>query len=399
MSAIASTLNRRDVFAFGVKGGMLAGLSMRHVVLAVLFTAGYEVLGQLGFIDFSGSGDASRWRGFAIAPFHIAVAFIAVVAAIAVENHFTPGRWHFMRYPAAVLFAAVVGTWILEISSPPMVERAAKSPAILEQLGHVQLILLSGHFLKALYLCTLVVALHVVLEANYRAGSALQEARLKALDEERDVCEAGLRAMQARVDPDLLFESLRRVDAAYLIDPAMGQAKLEALIRFLRAALPGKNSGRSTVEHEKELAEAYVALVAAAGSTRCGLDFRATAAVLREAIPPMIVLPLIRWALADQPAADLTVAVNRRDMPTGSILELAVDNRRALTSEINGDEIEIVRERLACLYGKDIRFEFSAADCRRSALVELPVSAAPGPQPQEPVGAITEPQLPCKIAK
>lgn len=398
MNLAATRLHRVDAFAFSVKNGMFAGLSMRHVALAVLFTAGYEILGHLGFIDFSGSGDASRWKGLFDTPYHMAVAFIAVLAAIAVENNLTPGRWRLMRYPAAVLFATVVGTWILEMSMPPMAERSTKSMAILAQLEHAHLIQLGGHFLKALYLCTLVVALHVVLEANYKAGSALHATRMKALDEERVVCETELQAMQARVDPDLLFESLRRVDAAYLINPAMGQAKLEALIRFLRAALPGKNSGRSTVEHEKELAEAYVALVAAEGSTACILDFKATTEVLREVMPPMIILPLVRWALADQSTENLTVAVNRRDTPSGPLLELMIDNRRALTAEINNAEIEIVRERLECLYGKDIRFEFTATDSHRSARVELPVNPSPGRQPEDPAGAITEQQILCKIS-
>lgn len=380
MNAIANTLHRFDNFAFGVKGGMFAGLSMRHVVLAVLFTAGYEILGHLGFIDFSGAGEASRWKwkAFFDTPFHLTVVSVAILAAIAVENRLTRDHWRLMRYPAAVLLAAVAGTWILEMSSQPMAERSATSMAILAQLGHPHLVLLFGHFVKALYLCILVVALHVVLEANYKAGSALHAARLKALDEEWGVCEAELRAMQARVDPDFLFESLRRVDAAYLIDPAMGQAKLEALIRFLRAALPGRNSGRSTVEHERELAEAYVALVAAEGSTGRILDFKATPEVLHEAIPPMVVLPLVRWALAGQSAEGLTIAVNRRDTPSGPLLELMLDNRHALTSEIDADEIEIVRERLECLYGEEIRFEFSAADGHRFALLELPVNAAPG---------------------
>lgn len=399
MNLAATRLHRVDAVTFRVRNGMFAGLTMRHVALAMLFTAGYEILGHLGFIDFSGSGDASRWKSLFDTPYHLAVASIAVLAAIAVDNSLTPGRWRLMRYPAAVLFATVVGTWILEMSMPPMAERSTKSMAILAQLEHAHLIQLGGHFLKALYLCTLVVVLHVVLEANYKAGSALHATRMKALDEERIVCEAELQAMQARVDPDLLFESLRRVDAAYLIDPAMGQAMLEALIRFLRAALPGKNSARSTVEHEKELAEAYVALVAAQGSTACILDFKAPTEVLHEVIPPMIVLPLVRWALADQSAEDLTVTMNRLDAPSGPLLELRVENRRALASETKDDEIGIVRERLECLYGKGIRFEFSAADCRRSALVELPVHAPPGRLLEEPVGAITDQQVPCKITK
>lgn len=375
MSAIANAIRGIDVPDLQIKSGLFSGLSMRHVVLAVVFTAGYDVLGHLGIIDLAELSNASRWKGFGKMPFHLAIAFVAVPAAVAVDNRFTAGATRFMRYPAAALIAAVVGTWIHGVSSSPMSEPSVKGLAVMAKLGDVRLILLANHFLAALYIGILVVALYVVLEASHKAGSALHQARLQALDAERDVCAAELRAMQARVDPELLFESLRSVDIACERHPALGQAKSDELIRFLRAALPGKTAGRSTVEHEMELAEAYVALVATGNSSTHRLNVEATVAVLREVMPPMIVLPLVRWALANESAEGLTVSVIRRDTPSGTVLKLTIDNRGPVTAKTDNAATEIVRERLEYLFAKDVRFNVSAENSRRRAMVELPASA------------------------
>jgi hypothetical protein len=49
--------------------------------------------------------------------------------------------------------------------------------------------------------------------------------------------EGDLRAMQARVDPDLLFDTLLAVDRAYAMSTLSGEEALDALIGFLRTAV------------------------------------------------------------------------------------------------------------------------------------------------------------------
>jgi len=375
MSAIANAIQRMDIPSFRIRSGILAGLSMRHVVLAVVFTVGYDILGNLGFIGLTGLPEASRWKAFSLIAYHLAVASSAVLAAVAAENTFNEGSVRSLRYPAAVIIASAVGTWILWIFSPPMSERSVKGLAALAQLGDMRLMLLGRDFLSALYICIVVVALHAVLEAGHKAAAALHTARLQALDDEHDACAAELGAMQARVDPELLFESLRAIDAAYANDPVLGQAKLEALIRFLRAALPGMPRGRSTVEHERELVEAYLALVASGSPAVNRPVFTSTPATMHQEIPPMILLPLVRWALANESAEGLTISLNSRSSRSGDRLELIVENKRPVACEMHNDDTEIVRRRLEDLYAQDMRFEVSAENNCRRAIVEFPTSA------------------------
>src|SRR5207253_2924959 len=61
----------------------------------------------------------------------------------------------------------------------------------------------------------MLIALYAMFEARRRATEELHTVRVAALAAERAVLEGDLRAMQARVDPDLLFDTLLSVDRAY----------------------------------------------------------------------------------------------------------------------------------------------------------------------------------------
>src|SRR2546421_670654 len=82
----------------------------------------------------------------------------------------------------------------------------------------------------------MLIALYAMLEARRRATEELHPMRIAALAAERTVLEGDLRAMQARDDPDLLFDTLLAVDRAYARSTRSGEEALDDLIGFLRAA-------------------------------------------------------------------------------------------------------------------------------------------------------------------
>jgi len=376
MNTVASAVRAMDYSALRIQRGLFSGLGIRHAVLALVFTAGYNILGQLGLLGSAELSLVIRVKSFAQLPLHLAIVSLAILAAVAADNTLTSGAARWMRYPAAVLIAAVAGGGLIELLSPPVAERGAKVLAALAQIGDVHFFVTAKRFLTALYICTLVIALYAVLEAKFRASLSLHAARLRALVEERDVCAAELSAMQARVDPELLFESLRLVDEAYGTDPALGQAEMDALIRFLRAALPGKSGVTSTVRLEKELVEAYVALVAPASTSPGQYFFQTSPDLLDEPLPPMILLPMVRWAMAGASADGLTMSVDRGGVPAAETLTLTVGNRSPSACKTNDGEIQIVKERLECLYGNAVHVRVSAANDPRLAVVEFPADFA-----------------------
>ena len=215
----------------------------------------------------------------------------------------------------------------------------------------------------------MLVVLYELLEASRRAGDELHAAQMAALVTEHDLVEGDLRAAQARVDPDFLFESLRNVELAYAAAMEQGQERLDALIRFLRAALPGDDTGTSTVARERELAEAYVGVVrpAAASTFECNVSVEPTAGT--EALPPMLLLPLVRWALGGEPAQRLIISIGRRD----ALLEIVVRSPGKGRGAPDERELDAIRERLRQLYPAGARIDASVEHGMRQAVLALPL--------------------------
>ena len=67
--------------------------------------------------------------------------------------------------------------------------------------------------------------------------------------------------MQARVEPQFLFNTLAQVERLYEPMPTLAGRMLDDLIAYLRAAMPAMRGTSSTVAQEIELARAYLDIV------------------------------------------------------------------------------------------------------------------------------------------
>jgi len=142
-----------------------------------------------------------------------------------------------------------------------------------------------------------------------------------ALSTERALLEGDLRAMQARVDPDLLFDTLLAVDRAYARSIRSGEEALDALIGFLRAALPAES--RRNV-HRGERARACARLPGGEGAAlavRTGRGDEGGGGCTGAPMPAMLMLPLVRWALDGRPAVRLQLMVRRSEGALGISVE------------------------------------------------------------------------------
>jgi hypothetical protein len=112
---------------------------------------------------------------------------------------------------------------------------------------------------------------------------------------------ARLQALQARVDPQLLFDMLDAVRRSYADDASRAERLLDELIAFLRAALPRLRTTSSSVSREAELARAYARLRALASATDISLTLHVSADLMGARFPPGVLLPLIDDALRIRP--------------------------------------------------------------------------------------------------
>ena len=188
-----------------------------------------------------------------------------------------------------------------------------------------------------------------------RERNRMHAAELSRIEAERQSVESDLQAMQARVEPQFLFNTLAHVKRAYVQDPAQGAQVLDALIAYLRAAMPKMRDTSSTVEQEFDLVRAYLEIVKVRLATRLAFVIAAPDDHLGNArMPAMLMLPLVDHAIANcvgewHSTGSIHLRVEAADGKIRFLLS------RTGTNDLGDDDERVlaIRERLAVLYAGD----------------------------------------------
>ena len=208
-----------------------------------------------------------------------------------------------------------------------------------------------------------------------RARARMHGAELERIAAEKHSIESDLQAMQARVEPQFLFNTLAQVKRLYEHDPALGERMLDELIAYLRAAMPKMRDTSSTVGQEIELARAYLGIVRLRLGERLAFEIDTLEQVADARMPPMMLLPLVDHAIVhglersqSQETIRLTTEV------TQGRLRLAIAGSGAgFLREAQGDGIASIRERLDALFGADALLVLRArGDGGTEAVLEVP---------------------------
>jgi hypothetical protein len=139
---------------------------------------------------------------------------------------------------------------------------------------------------------------HLARSRQHEAAAArLAAAQAAQREARRRMVQLDLQAVQARIDPVLLFGMLDAVRLAYTSDPVRAERLLEELIAFLRASLPGLRADGSSVPREAELARAYAQLLSLAQGAGWHMSVDICKAAIHARFPPGALLPLVDDAL------------------------------------------------------------------------------------------------------
>ncbi len=213
--------------------GWFRGFGKRHLCIVLTFSAAVPLSGAFFKLAVDPALHHGALVGEVITCFVIGLA--AILSAIATENRLAGILGPGPRMAIAVLVAAIAGTALME----------AVTQLLIRPLGlpieEAEMAMYSGDLHRIAYSFSgaatwslMLIALYAMLEARRRATEELHTVRVAALAAERTVLEGDLRAMQARVDPELLFDTLLSVDRAYARSTRSGEEALDALIGFLR---------------------------------------------------------------------------------------------------------------------------------------------------------------------
>ncbi len=213
-----------------------------------------------------------------------------------------------------------------------------------------------------------------------RRRTRVAQARMRAAAIDRAhtakrMLEARLQAMQARVEPQFLFNTLARVRLLYRSDAVLAERMLDELIAYLRAAMPKMRDTSSTLAQELELARAYLAIVRANLGDRFSFDIEEPAYIGDARMPPMMLLPLIDHAIVHglEPSSTPGSIRIRAEASKGRLQLGIFDSGTRFARETPGDDaLASIRERLAALYGDDASLALREVSNGTEALLELP---------------------------
>ncbi|AUH52947.1 sensor histidine kinase [Chromobacterium sp. ATCC 53434] len=188
------------------------------------------------------------------------------------------------------------------------------------------------------------------------------------------MAEARLAALQARIRPHFLFNSLNAATALIRSRPEQAEDVLVNLAELFRAQMTAPDRA-STLAREIELARMYLAIEAERLGPRLRTAWRIEAP-LDAALPPLVLQPLVENAVyhgAEQLAGEVEIVVAAR-LQNGQ-LELTLDNPAPQTPAPSAGSrmaLSNLRERLALFFDAEASLSSELRDGRYRTRIRLP---------------------------
>ena len=191
--------------------------------------------------------------------------------------------------------------------------------------------------------------------------------------------EARLAALQARIRPHFLFNSLNAAIALIRSRPEKAEMVLENLADLFRAQMADP-SRSSTLEREIELARMYLAIESERLGERLNVSWNINAA-LDASLPPLLLQPLVENAVHHGVEhCGLGGEIRVRAEVKGGQLLLSVSNPLSAAPNAphqgNHMALDNLRERLALFYDAEASLQIAEADGQYHTMIRLPYQPA-----------------------
>lgn len=226
----------------------------------------------------------------------------------------------------------------------------------------------------------LVAAAYAFWRQEHETQLRLREAELGRRQEESRLQSARLLALQARVEPQFLFDTLQRVREG--IGPATAGADrlLDDLIALLRALQPAAGATASTVARELALVEAYGRASGLPALQAPQLQLHASALARPARLAPMLLLPTLR-ELAGGGEAGASWQVWATAVAERLQLHIQGTAGHAGSAQrLHALDLAALRARAQAAHGASAQVALDTQD-RMSLSLDLPLEHEPDPSP------------------
>ena len=196
---------------------------------------------------------------------------------------------------------------------------------------------------------------------------------------------ARIRALQARIRPHFLFNSMNTIAALTRSDPARAEEAVEDLADLFRASLSDA-AAMVTLKEELELSRIYQRIEEHRLGDRLAVEWQIASLPMRARIPPLSVQPLLENAIyhgIEQLAGGGTVVVRGSYDDAAGMIEISIENPRPDDAqggprrrEGNRIALDNLRQRFALSWGARASVDAGPAESRYRVVLRFPAELA-----------------------
>jgi hypothetical protein len=182
-------------------------------------------------------------------PWFLFFSYTFLLAIVLAESPANPeaqtpfGRYLLALGAATVLCVAALGAFPELVKAAPtqivagqtLLKKAQGTPEEQSRARRINAMLGFSHVIVHGWLATFI---YVRLRGARLAARALADAELERAEAQRRLAAAQLVAVQARIDPAFILQTLEHVGRTYAVDPPRADILLDDFIAFLRDAIP-----------------------------------------------------------------------------------------------------------------------------------------------------------------
>ena len=301
------------------------------------------------------------WRGYSVGMLFVSWLSVLIALALCYARPFLQRLGGWMPY---------AGVWLVMM----LVVAAASAVARWMDLA-LQLELVRATPAAFVRDNLLVAALLGAAMLRYFYVLAQWQARLAA------VAHAQVDALQARIRPHFLFNSMNTVAALVRVDPGAAERTIEDLCELFRAALGATGTHEGTLAEELALIERYLAIEQLRLGERLHVRRELDTLPPDYPLPRLLLQPLVENAVRHgiQPLRE-GGEVRLRGWYEARALCIAIDNPLppSPTARGHGHGLTNVRQRVAYRYGARATVEAGPHEGRFVVVLRLPLDPPPG---------------------
>ena len=308
----------------------------------------------------------------------LAANIAAIAAALLVARDLAQGAAHFVQ-SASVLEPLLLACVLALAAASPLLGRLAYWQGCAAVLAIVLALTAAAQAAIGAIPVTQPDLARMLALSGLATAALLVYFRLLAKAYSPALTEARLQALQARIRPHFLFNSLNMVLSLVRRDPQRAERALENLSDLFRTLMSEPRQFVRLAE-EIELLQRYAELEQLRLGERLQIDWELDTAPLDALLPPLVLQPLLENAVhhgvepGTGPGVVLVRIERRGDRVFARIENPYIEEQQRRAG--NRMALDNIRERLLLFFDAEARIRTSAADSRYRVEIEMPYRIA-----------------------